>query len=134
MGLTLNSNPGGYASEGPMAAAASRMAPPLDAPYSVADRPIGDAMPAQFDTAAAPTDILAKLKSFGGSDKGKDALSAIVGSFGGGQKQQAPQIQSGRLLAQSAQEDAARMGAAQQLMAQLMAGKKKKILGTSLMG
>lgn len=137
VGTTINSigNPGGYASEGPINAAASRVAPPLPPAYSVADRPIGDAMPAKFDVAGG-AGLMDMLKSFGGNETGMGGLSAMAGAFGGGSQSSAPQIQPSSIGPAVSNEIAAKAASAQQLMAALLAGKrpKKRSPGLSMMG
>jgi hypothetical protein len=139
-GLTINSSP---------AVAATGNAPMLDDPKMVATRPVigtqmasaatPDAQPAatptvgdKIGTAIFGDEMAAKLKaSFGeGSPEkstAKDGLGLIGKALGGGdtalaQAHAAP-IQSSLPAAEAA--DAGRMAAAQQLMATLMAGRRK---------
>lgn len=112
------------------------MAPPLPPAYNVADRPIGDTMPAAFDGGSTnPIEgLLAGLKTATGGGK-SDGFTQLMSAFGGGGSS-AP---SGppKLAPSSISSDPMepqRMAQAQQMMQQLLNKRRKKVPGLSLMG
>jgi hypothetical protein len=137
LGTSLNSNPiasGGYASEGPMQEAHNRVVQPLSPPRTIADRPIGTSAPAMTTDPGSLNleGLMAKLKTPDAAGGFDDMLAAMGG--GGSSGSSAPQIQPTGFGAAVASENAARMVPAQQLMAALLAKKRGKVPGLSLMG
>jgi hypothetical protein len=139
IGVSLASMP----ADGPKGMEAyPRMAPDLPPPYSVADRPIGDAMPAQFD--AGGGDMFAALKGLIGGENpdgtANGGFADIIGAFGGGSSgSSAPQIQPSQLGPSVGNEIAAKSASAQAMMSQLLEAKRAKtkprrLPGISLMG
>lgn len=154
LGMTLASNPvaGGRGTINPPL---GPLAPPLGAPRTIADAPIGNpitedvapvraGLPSPEAPEVNPMDVfknegfMAGMKALGGSDAGKAGMGLLASAFGGGGSD--PQAEAHNTPIQStlpAMEgaDAGRMAAAQQLMQSIMMNKRGgKVPGLSLMG
>lgn len=134
LGLTIDSVPGGVASTG--------NAPMLPDPIEVKSHPVKGvetpttelALGDKIGNSIFGEDMAAKLKGLFGEGASANPASAGLSLMSKAVQKQAPQdtpIQTG-LLAASANEDAGRMQAAQQMMAALMASKRKP--GMTMMG
>lgn len=137
IGLSLASGP--LPADGPKGQEMyPKMAPPLPPPRMIADRPIGDAMPAQFDT--ADKGILESLKGLlGGEDnQAMGGIGDMAGAFGGSSQSSAPQIQPSSLGPSVSNEIAAKAAPAQMLMQSILEARrgktKRRVPGLSLMG
>lgn len=124
MGTTINSTPITVASGAP--------APDLPPPTEVRDIPIADA--ATDDAPKDPMEVL-KLLTTEGKEGAPSPLSKLASTVSSGSA--APQtvsIDPANALAASESSDAMRMQAGQSLMAQIMAARRKRVPGMSLMG
>lgn len=125
-------NPGAASPDGPKGQ--ESYLPPLPS-RNITDHPVAEATPdaAPVTTTAADDSFLDKLKSLNVGTDGKDSPLDKLGSAlkAPEASQPTPIIQTGALASSDAL-DATRMAQAQQMMASLMASKRKRVPGLTL--
>jgi len=143
-GVTINSTPQMASIPAP-----GQLAPPIMGGRNIEDRPVAGILDAPTATAdatpdASPYDVFKKdglgaaLEAAADNKKVGKGFDALLSAFGGGSKRD-PQAEAHATPIQSSlpaleAADATRMAQSQQLMQTILAAKRKKVPGLSLMG